>query len=86
LFNYVGIDMFTATAKEKPPKGKGAIADSRIALEYAPFKHVGFGLAWDDFRLKAEAEDEDTGVPGSNVKGTFDFKNQGFMLYLKCFF
>jgi hypothetical protein len=67
-------------------KYKGAIADSRIALEYAPFKHVGFGLAWDNFRLKAEAEDEDTGIPGATFKGTFDFKNQGIMLYLKCFF
>lgn len=64
----------------------GAIVDTRMAVEYQPFKHVGFGLAWDNFRLAAEAKDDNTDIPGATFKGTFKFQNAGAMLYLKANF
>lgn len=65
---------------------RGAIVDTRVAVEYQPFKHVGFGLAWDNFRLAAEAKDDNTGIPGVSFKGTYKFQNAGLMLYLKANF
>jgi hypothetical protein len=62
---------------------KGGIVDTRIALEWEAFKHIGFGLAWDNFRLKVEAED-DTSV--ADFLGTFKFQNVGLMLYVKGYF
>ena len=61
----------------------GAIVDTRIALEWDAFKYVGFGLAWDNFRLKAEAEGDESAIP---LLGTFEFQNAGFMLYVKGYF
>lgn len=65
---------------------RGAIVDTRLAVEYQPFKHVGFGLAWDNFRLAAEAKDDNTGIPGTSFKGTYQFRNAGMMVYLKANF
>ena len=62
---------------------RGAIVDTRIAVEYQPFKHVGFGLAFDNFRLAAEAKEESNDIPGATFQGTFKFRNSGLMLYLK---
>ena len=64
----------------------GGILDSRLAVEYQPFKHIGFGLAWDNFRLAAEAKEENNDIPGATFKGTFKFQNMGAMLYLKANF
>ena len=63
----------------------GGIVDTRVAWDWEAFKHFGFGVAWDNFRMKAEAED-DTSVPGADFLGTFKFQNAGFMLYLKGYF
>ena len=62
---------------------RGAIVDTKLGVEYQPFKHVGFGLAWNNFRLKAEAKDDSNPIPGASFKGTFSFQNAGLMLYLK---
>ena len=64
----------------------GSIIDTRVAVEYEPFKHVGFGLAWDYLRLDIEAEDDDNGIPGLDFTGNFEFRNAGLMLYLKAYF
>jgi hypothetical protein len=64
---------------------KGAIVDTRVALEWEAFKHIGFGLAWDNFRLKAEGEGA-SDIPGAEFNGTFKFQNSGLMLYLKGYF
>ena len=63
----------------------GAIVDTKMALEWEAFKHVGFGLAWDNFRLKAEGEG-DTSVPGADFLGYFKFQNASIMLYVKGYF
>lgn len=65
---------------------KGGIVDTRVALEWEAFKHFGFGLAWDNFRLKAEGESNDSDVPGADFLGTFKFQTAGLMLYLKGYF
>lgn len=62
---------------------RGGIVDTSVAVEYQPFKHVGFGLAWNNFRLAAEAKDDNNDIPGASFKGTFKFQNAGLMLYLK---
>jgi hypothetical protein len=62
---------------------QGGIVDTRIALEWEAFKHIGFGLAWDNFRLKAEAEGDDSAIP---LLGTFQFQTLGVMLYVKGYF
>ncbi|MBW1830073.1 MAG: hypothetical protein JRI74_11740, partial [Deltaproteobacteria bacterium] len=38
---------------------RGAIFDTRVAVEYNPFKNVGFGLSLNSFNLKVEAEGDD---------------------------
>jgi hypothetical protein len=64
---------------------KGGIADIQIALEYLPWKHVGFGLGFDALTIKVEAED-DTDVPGVDFKGNIEFVTTGIQLYLRTYF
>ena len=62
---------------------KGSILANSLALEYLPWKHVGFGLGVDAMRLKVEADGED--YPGVDFKGEFEFTYYGAQLYLKLY-
>jgi hypothetical protein len=63
---------------------KGTIYESKVALEYLPWEHFGFGLGFNTFNLDIEAEGED--YPGIDFKGELDFKYTGLLLYAKMFF
>ena len=63
---------------------KGAIADTRLAVEYHAFKNVGFGLRAESFRVKVEAEGDD--YPGVDFQGAFEFNSLGLMAYLTLYF
>ena len=62
----------------------GGIANLMFALEYLPWKHVGFGagLNWMDVFVEA---DKETDVPGVDFIGDVEFSYFGFLLYLKFF-
>ena len=62
----------------------GAIIETHPAVEYLPWKHVGFGLGFNNFNLQIEAEGED--YPGIDFKGEIYFKYTGLLLYAKVFF
>jgi hypothetical protein len=63
---------------------KGGIADSKVAIEYNPFKHVGFGLSFNSFKLKVEAEE--SVYPGVDFLGSFEYDSLGVMAYLNFYF
>ncbi|MGE5893829.1 MAG: hypothetical protein ACM34I_07220 [bacterium] len=63
---------------------KGTLADTKIALEYNVWKHVGFGLAFDMFRLSLEADGGD--YPGIDFVGDIKFRYAGLMLYGKVYY
>ena len=63
---------------------KGSIYESTIALEYLPWKHLGFGLAFDTFNLHIEANGED--YPEIDFQGELNFNITGLLLYVKMFF
>ena len=63
---------------------KGSIYQSTVALEYLPWKHVGFGLAFDTFNLHIEADGED--YPEIDFQGELNFNITGLLLYMKMFF
>lgn len=62
----------------------GGILDVKIALEYNPFKHVGFGLAFESFRARIEAKGGD--YPEIDFHGKIVYEYFGLMLYGKIFF
>jgi hypothetical protein len=62
---------------------KGGILANSFAIEYLPWKHVGFGFGLDAMRIGVEAEDED--YPGIDFNGSFEFSYIGAQLYLKVF-
>jgi hypothetical protein len=61
----------------------GTLYESNVAIEYLPWKHLGFGLAFNTFRLGIEADGED--YPGIDFAGELDFKYTGLLLYAKMF-
>jgi hypothetical protein len=62
----------------------GAIVDTRIAVEYNPWDHFGFGLGFDNFRVALKVQGND--YPAVNFQG--DIKSQfiGVQLYARYFF
>lgn len=63
---------------------KGAIYESNVALEYLPWKYVGFGLGFNTFNLNIEANGED--YPLIDFVGELNFKYTGLLIYAKIFF
>jgi len=59
----------------------GTIYESGAALEYIPWKHLGFGLGFNTFSLDIEADGED--YPGIDFKGELGFRYTGLLLYAK---
>ena len=64
---------------------KGGIANLMLALEYLPWKHVGFGLGVDWMQVAVEA-DSATDVPGVDFIGNVEFSYLGLQAYLKAYF
>jgi hypothetical protein len=62
----------------------GALVDSSIAVEYLPFKHLGFGLGYNMVRYRIEADD--SGSLGGEWNGEFKYDFAGALLYAKLFF
>jgi len=60
---------------------KGTLYESNVAIEYIPWKHLGFGLALNVFDLDIEADGED--YPGIDFKGELSFRYTGLLLYAK---
>jgi len=63
---------------------KGALVDTRIAVEYNPWEHFGFGLGFDNFRVKLEAEGND--YPGVDFQGIVKSQFMGVQLYARYFY
>jgi hypothetical protein len=63
---------------------KGMLADTRVAVEYNPWEHWGFGLGLDNFKVKLEAEDED--YPAVDFQGVVKSQFLGVQLYVRYFF
>lgn len=61
----------------------GSIASTSFALEYLPWKHVGFGLGLDAMRVGVEANGSD--YPGVDFKGSIEFDYFGAQLYVKVY-
>ena len=64
---------------------KGGIANLMFALEYLPWKHVGFGFGLNWMQVFIEVDGE-TDVPGVDFVGDVEFSYFGLLLYLKTFF
>ena len=63
---------------------KGSLVNAFTRLEYSPWKHVGFGLGIESFRLKIKADGED--YPNIDFKGNLEFKYSGLELYTRIIF
>ena len=63
---------------------KGALADSMLAVEYLPFKHLGFGAGLNAVRIKAESDGNND--YGLDLNGELKFRFTGALLYLKAYY
>ena len=63
---------------------KGALVDTRIAVEYNPWEHFGLGLGFDNFRVQLESENND--YPGADFQGVIKSQFMGVQLYARYFF
>ena len=63
---------------------KGSISNINVMMEYNPWKHLGFGLGLNSYRLNIEAYDENEAF--LNFKGTVETGYTGLLLYGKYFF
>jgi hypothetical protein len=63
---------------------KGSISSFTIACEYDFWKNVGFGLGYDVFDLKLEANGSD--YPTIDFVGKVEFAYSGLLLYTKIYF
>ncbi len=63
---------------------KGSIAAFNIACEYNFWKNVGFGIGYDKFDLKLEANGSD--YPNIDFIGEIKFAYTGLLLYTKVYF
>ena len=65
---------------------EGGIQSLSVALEYFPWKHVGFGLGADGMNVHLKVSEE-TDYPGlGDFVGTLDFAYIGAQLYMKFVF
>jgi hypothetical protein len=61
----------------------GRLAQTRIAVEYLPFRHFGFGAGIDSMRFRFESKASDAKV---DVDGNVNFEYVGGQFYAKYFF
>jgi hypothetical protein len=62
----------------------GSLINAKSAVEYNPWKHVGFGLGFDALCLDLQADGED--YPAIDFRGNIQFSYTGIMLYGRVFF
>ena len=62
----------------------GTLLNTFTRLEYNPWKHVGFGLGVESFRLSIESDGED--YPNIDFKGNLGFAYTGLELYARIIF
>jgi hypothetical protein len=62
----------------------GGLADTYFGVEWNPFKHVGFGLGYNNVVYRVEAEGTD--AAGLGFSGKVDMNITGLLLYAKYFF
>lgn len=63
---------------------KGSVFDTKFAVEYKAFKHVGFGAGIENFNMAIEAEGED--YPEIDLVGKIEYRYLGAMLYATFYF
>ena len=61
----------------------GMLTDSLMAVEYLPFKHLGFGAGVNTVRYRVESDEDDSALA---FQGKFGLTNVGALLYAKLFF
>jgi hypothetical protein len=76
---WAGTDVFYLSYDEF----RGALLDASIAVEYLPFKHVGFGLGLNTVRYTLEAEGDGALC---DIDGKLKYDFTGALLYVKLFF
>jgi hypothetical protein len=64
---------------------KGVVVNSKIALEYNAWKHVGLGIGVESFRLHLEDKGGND-YPGIDFIGKLEFRYAGLLLYGKVYF
>ena len=62
---------------------QGSLLDVNLALEYRPWKHVGFGVGYNGMSVHAEGESGNSDYPGADFVGSVDVRFSGLMLYGK---
>ena len=62
----------------------GVLSDATLAVEWLPFKHVGFGAALNAVNIKVKADGDDE--YGLDLNGELKFRFTGAMLYIKAFY
>jgi hypothetical protein len=70
---YLEFDQFT-----------GGLSDTYLGVEWNPFKHVGFGLGYNNVVYRIEAEGTD--AAGLGFSGKVEMNISGLLLYAKYFF
>lgn len=75
-----GIDVFYLSLSGY----QGVLADSILAVEYLPFKHIGFGAGVNSLRINVKADgNSDTGL---DLNGRLNFRFTGALLYVKAYY
>ncbi len=64
---------------------EGSLINTRTALEYNPWKHVGLGLGVDALQMSIQADNQQS-IPGLDLRGNIDFSYIGLYLYGRVFF
>jgi hypothetical protein len=62
---------------------KGSLLDANVALEYRPWKHIGFGLGYNSMSVHVEAESDNSNYPCADFVGDVGVRFGGLMLYGK---
>jgi hypothetical protein len=60
---------------------KGSLVDVNVALEYHPWKHVGFGAGYTSFSANVQGDANSSDYPGANFNGQVGVSYSGLMLY-----
>jgi hypothetical protein len=65
---------------------KGSLVDLNVALEYHPWKHVGFGAGYSSFTANVQGNGSSSSYPGINFTGQVGVTYSGLMLYTSFLF
>ncbi len=65
---------------------KGSLLDNTFALEYRPWKHVGFGVGYSGMAVSVEQDSINSDYVGADFIGSVDVKFSGLLLYGKLSF